>query len=217
MQNETIARLAAQIARIPGPRFIGLTYRNKSANELARHVVSLGASYENALRTSLVLLRQRDHAAEDALDTRLLQSACKFAKVGGDKDMQRVAKEALAEMQESIGPERAAAAELLVSCENSLDAHAQGDENEAFTKRGMYESICPGLKVFRDGTLEIQGFAIQKKVLEPGIYRPVASSVKTLAKRAIEKTLPLGRFKTFAVDAGVLESVRIAGVAIECA
>lgn len=49
----TIAKLVAAISSLPGVRFVGVTYRSKETGELARHVFTLGASYENVLKNSM--------------------------------------------------------------------------------------------------------------------------------------------------------------------
>jgi hypothetical protein len=205
-----IARLVAAVASLPGVRFVGVTYRSKEANELARHVFILGASYENTCTASLDILRQREAIETDVSFTRLLQLGIASTIAGTPE--RKAANAMLAKYQDGIGPERAAAAELFISLEATLSAHAKGEDNAAYTKAGLYESICPGLKVSRaDGTFELCGLSHSKRVIEPGTYKHVNSSAKTIAKDEIKRALPVGKFRTLALDLGALESVRISG------
>jgi len=210
-----IARLTAAVALINGPRFVGVTYRSVGANELARHTLIIGASYDNVMRESLTILRERANIIADASETRRLQALIK-ATATGTKE-RKAANAALATFQDSIGAERAAASELFVSYENTLTAHEAGEENEAYTKAGLYESICPGLNASHaTGSIQLCGLAHSKTVIEAGVYKSVDSSAKTLAKKALTETLPAGKWRTFKVDAATLESVRIGGNEIDC-
>lgn len=205
-----IARLTAAVASLPGVRFAGVTYRTKESGELARRVMILGASYENVLSNSLEILRTRENIAVDAAATRELLAL--IASTTPKTEARKTANAALKSFQNMIGAERAAAAELFCSYEKSLAHLAKGEENPDYTKAGIYENICPGLKVSRvDGTFELCGLTHSKTVIEPGTFAPVNSSDKTIAKRAIEKTLPAGKYRTLALDMGCLESVRIGG------
>lgn len=212
-----IARLTAAVASVNnGPRFAGVTYRSKESNELARHTLILGASYENTVQTSLDVLSKRQNIAADSAVTRVLQAAVN-ATVAGSAE-RKSANAALKSWQAMVGDVRAAASELFVSLENTLTAHAKGEENPAYTKAGVYESICPGLKVSRvDGTFEIAGLSHGKTVLEAGTFKAVNSSGKTIAKDDIRRALPIGKFRTLALDVGALESVRIGGREIDVA
>jgi len=109
-----------------------------------------------------------------------------------------------------------AANDLLVSYSKSLLAMDTGTEHEDYTKAGLYDLICPGLKVSRaDNSLELCGLSHSKTVIEQGTYKHVNSKPLTLAKQAIEKELPRGKFRTLALDVGALESIRIGGAEID--
>ncbi len=233
LPSVAIARLATAISGLQGKtQFAGFTYRSKESNELARHTLILGASYENTVNASLDILRTREHIAVDVAASRILQndiaraqaSVKMFDAMGTDSPNYAAnahdewiailsdSKRRLKSFQDMIGPYRSAASELFMSLEDTLSAHAKGEENAAYTKAGMYETICPGLKVSRvDGTFEVSGLAHAKKVIEAGTYKSVNSSAKTIAKNEIRASLPIGKFRTLALDAGALESVRISG------
>lgn len=211
-----IARLTAAIASLPGVRFVGVTYRSKSTKELARHTLILGASYANAVQASIDVLSGRENIGPDMTATKAMQET--IASFPNGSDSKRAASAVLATFQGTIGPERAAAAELILSLFATLSALANGTENPAYTKAGLYETICPGLKVSRaDGSFELCGFSHAKKVLEPGTYKTVNSSPKTLAKDELRETLPVSKFRTLALDVGALESVRIGKTEIDVA
>jgi hypothetical protein len=209
-----IARLTAAVASLPGVRFAGVTYRAKESGELARHCLILGADYGEQIRKSLAILNARENIAVDVATTRELSKAIDATAKGSPA--RKAANAALASFQGMIGAERAASAELFLSFEETLSAHERGEQNKAYTKAGLYESICPGLQVSRaDGTFEISGLQHSKTVLETGVYPVVNSSAKTIAKNEIRKALPVGRYRTLCLDAGALESVRIGGSEID--
>jgi hypothetical protein len=240
MQNLTvslpsvaIARLTAAVASLSGTRFVGVTYRSKESNELARHVLIVGASYENVVKESIEkLARMRgaelgvDMQATKALTDSIANAKAKVemfnAMAFGSPNYNEVAhdewhvaldstKRALKNLQNMIGPERAAASELALSLFQSLTG-----ENLAYTKGGVYETICQGVKVSRvDGSFELCGLSHSKKVLEQGVFKSVASSPKTIAKNKLRSELPISKFRTLALDMGALESVRIGGQEID--
>lgn len=205
-----IARLSVAVASLPGVRFVGVTYRSKESKELARHCLILGADYGEQLSKSLDVLKARPNIAVDVAATRELFKAIDATTAKTPE--RKAANTALASFQAMIGAERAAAAELFISYETSKESHAKGEENPNYTKAGLYESICPGLKVSRaDGTFELCGLSHSKAVIEAGTFPVVNSSAKTIAKRSLEKALPVGRYRTLSLDVGCLESVRIGG------
>lgn len=205
-----IARLTAAVANIPGVRFVGVTYRSKESSELARHCLIVGADYGEQVQRSLDILNTRPNIAVDVAATRELFALIDMTAKG--TAARKTANDALKSFQRMIGAERAAAAELVLSCEETLTAHAKGEQNADYTKAGLYETICPGLHVSRaDGTFELCGLQHSKKVIEPGTFPHVNSSDKTIAKNKIRSELPVGRYRTLSLDVGCLESVRIAG------
>ncbi len=210
-----IARLTAAIASITtGVTFAGVTYRSKESGELARHVLILGASYENTVRNSLAIIAQRANIVPDSILTRTLQNMIETYPKGTME--RKEASETLKSWQAMAGPVRSAAAELYVSFEDTLTGILTGQENKRYTKAGLYESICPGLKVSRaDGSFELVGLAHSKVVLEEGTFKHVNSSEKTIAKEDIRRALPIGKFRTLSLDIGALESLRVCGIEVD--
>lgn len=218
-----IARLTAAVAAIQGVKFIGVTYRTKKTNELARYTLILGADYNTQVMQSRDLLAMRPTCEGDAARLSYLNAeVARYETEAQDKtNGEALARLQLAEHElnvfmSDLSPERAAAAELFNSYNETLTAHAKGEENPNYTKAGLYETIAPGLAVSRaDGTFELRGLQQSRKVLEAGVRKTVHSSPKTLAKKAITATLPVGRYLSLSCDAGALESVRIGGNEID--
>lgn len=212
LPSDAIARLAVAIAKLTGPRFVGVTYRSKESGELARHTLILGASYAELVTKSIESLTLSNGPAlgGDMLATRSHLKAVKATDAGTAE--RKAANAQLAAFQASIGAERAASAELAISLYDTLAAINAGTENEAYTKAGLYETLCPGLKVSRaDGTFELVGLSHSKRVIEAGTFKAVNSSAKTIAKDKLRTSLPIGKFRTLSLDVGALHSVRIGG------
>jgi hypothetical protein len=107
--------------------------------------------------------------------------------------------------------------ELIASVKQSIESHAKGEQNPAYTKKNQYFVVAeaPALKVsLVDGTMEISGLAHAKVVLEEGEPRkPVNSKPLTIEKNRLRKQLAIGKFRTFAVEN--LEGVRLNGETLE--
>jgi len=178
--NTAIAKLTAALASLAGNvRFVGVTYRSKESGELARHTLVIGASYRNAIVSSMEELTRKLPTLTDALDIQ-------------------------------------AANECIASYSKSLLALDAGVPHPGNTKPELYETICPGLRVHKvDGSFELCGLTVAKKVIEQGVHKHVNSKPLTLAKKALQKGLPASKYRTLSVDAGVMESVRIGGSEIE--
>ena len=69
--------------------------------------------------------------------------------------------------------------------------------NSAYTCKGVFETIAPGLKIHEDGTLHVYGFVIRKEVITPGVYKSVNSADLTIAKDKVKKNHKLRRFRQF--------------------
>lgn len=97
------------------------------------------------------------------------------------------------------GVELLAAQELLQSRHNSF-ANGIG-HNDAYTCEDVYQTVnnnTQGVKIHKDnGELHIVGLMEHKTVLEPGVYKEVKSSPKTIAKNNIRAKLPSTRFRQY--------------------
>lgn len=114
------------------------------------------------------------------------------------------------------GLRRVAADELMDSWNNTLIAHAQGKQNDAYTKKGQYTPLFSGLNInSTDNSLQLFGLAHTKTVIEPGVYKKIKSAQKTIFKNKIKKALPIGKFREFALDVGNIKSARLNGETIE--
>lgn len=113
--------------------------------------------------------------------------------------------------------DRKAKAQVLRSLRNTLENAKRGEQNDAYTKRGMYEQVAAGVNVFSDGTFELKGIVVSRKVLEVGVHKQVKSRPLTIAKDAIRDQLSLAKWRTLCLDSGALDSLRAGHKEIEVA
>lgn len=86
--------------------------------------------------------------------------------------------------------------------------------NSKYTHVDTYLQIAPGIKVHKElGEIHFNGLAHSKTIIVPGTYKKVNSAPLTLAKKAIEKELPSGRFRQFVVTQ--IERIALNGEVIE--
>jgi hypothetical protein len=136
-------------------------------------------------------------------------------------DYKRLCANDIADLQQRVrnarGIEKVVLAGIIDSLEESIAAIDEGREHANYTKKGLYVHICQGLKIhINDGTCEIQGIVHQRKVIIPGEYHEVKHKTPETALRAeIRKDLRIGQFRTLAVDAGHIHSVRVNGDVLE--
>lgn len=118
-----------------------------------------------------------------------------------------------------VGVKAVACDELIASVENSLTKGI--GNNDAYTLKGYYTPITSNgevkLHVNDNGEthLYLRGYVLTKDVLVKGTYASVNSSDKTLAKKELEKNLKRGKIRTFKINVGVLEGIRMNGMDIE--
>jgi hypothetical protein len=111
---------------------------------------------------------------------------------------------------------KAAAAKIMASLTKTLAAHARGEQNEDYTKRGQYLPLGNGANLnTKDNTIQLFGLVLTKTVLTPGVYPVVNSSAVTIARRKIEKMLPIGNFREFAIDESQVAQMKVNGDVIE--
>lgn len=214
----SLVALMRVVQSTPSARFAGFTYRSKESGELARHTVILGADYGKLVSDSAAAIAAAAGAdfASDVATTKAMQAAAKACVVGSKE--RKAANAALSTWQAAIGAERAAAAELYISFADTELAHAKGEQNEAYTKAGLYETVRPGItRNLADDSYEIAGLAHAKTVLEAGTFKAVSSSAKTIAKAELRRTLPVGKWRTFCLEPACLEGVRANGDVLEFA
>lgn len=113
--------------------------------------------------------------------------------------------------------DRKAKAQVLRSLRNTLENAKRGEQNDAYTKRGMYEQVAAGVNVFSDGTFELKGIVVSRKVLEAGVHKTVKSRPLTIAKDAIRDQLSLAKWRTLCLDSGALDSLRAGHKEVEVA
>lgn len=114
------------------------------------------------------------------------------------------------------GTQKEAALELLASFKKTLEAHEKGEQNPDYTKKDLYIPLISGLNISKnDESLQLFGLCIKKTVIEPGVWKQVKSSPIVIEKNAIRKELPIGRFREFALDSGVIDKATIQGKTIK--
>jgi hypothetical protein len=110
--------------------------------------------------------------------------------------------------------------EMITSSDKNISENKEDRTVQSQAQTDAYIQIGKGLKLHKEtGMIHVFGFKNQKKVLVPGVYKPVNSSDKTLAKKEITKVLKLrsGKFQTFKI--AQIESVKMEGktLIINCA
>jgi hypothetical protein len=117
-------------------------------------------------------------------------------------------------VQAGVAPDFAEKAknEILASFDKTLAAHAKGEQNEDYTKRGQYVSLGAGVNLnLNDNSIQFFGLSHAKVIITPGVYKTVNSRPLTIAKDKIRALLPVSKFREFALDVENLQSARIAG------
>ena len=122
----------------------------------------------------------------------------------------------MAEGKFTTALDKAAADEVMASLKKTLAAHERGEQNEDYTKKGQYIPIAAGVNVnTTDNTIQLFGLSHSKTVIVEGIFPKVNSKPMTLAKKAITKTLPVGKFREFALDLSQVAQVKVNGDTLE--
>lgn len=120
------------------------------------------------------------------------------------------------EVENLSGLEVEALAEVKASLQNTLDNMEKGLTNDNYTKAATYVAIYDGLKVnVNDGTFEVNGMIVSKKVLVEGVYKKVNSRPLTIAKEKLKKNLPVSKYRSFCLDNDCLDTIRIGGCELE--
>lgn len=112
--------------------------------------------------------------------------------------------------------QKQAADEVMASLKKTLEAHARGEQNPDYTKKGQYIPFGNGLNVnTNDGTIQLFGLAHTKTVIVEGKPDTTKSRPLTIEKRKIQKQLTIGKFREFALDESQVASVRVNGNTLE--
>lgn len=101
-----------------------------------------------------------------------------------------------------------AAQEVMASLEKTLTAHANGKQNDDYTKKDVYVSLGNGISLnTNDNTLQLFGLAHKKVVIVAGVFKAVKSAPLTVAKNEIRKQLSVSQFREFALDVSQIDSI----------
>jgi hypothetical protein len=109
-----------------------------------------------------------------------------------------------------------AAANVMASLKKTLEAHARGEQNEDYTKRGQYIPIGNGVNLnTADNTIQLFGLSHAKTVLVEGIYPTVNSRPLTIEQNKIRNMLTVSKFREFALDSSQIAQVKVNGDTLE--
>jgi len=109
-----------------------------------------------------------------------------------------------------------AATEVMESLKKTLSAHAEGKQNEDYTKKGQYIPFGNGLNLNTvDNTIQLFGLTQTKVVLVKGEYKTVNSKPLTIEKNKVRKSLPIGKFREYALDPETIGTVKVNGQTVE--
>jgi hypothetical protein len=107
--------------------------------------------------------------------------------------------------------------EVMTSFQKTLVAHKAGQQNEDYTKKGMYSSIRNGVNInLNDNTIQVFGLSQNKIVIEEGTYKVVNSRPMTILKKEIRDMLSISKFREYAFDPGVILSGKSNGETFNC-
>ena len=109
-----------------------------------------------------------------------------------------------------------AATNVMASLKKTLEAHARGEQNEDYTKKGQYIPIGNGVNLnTADNTLQLFGLVNSKVTLVEGVYPKVNSRPLTIEQNKIRKQLSISKFREFALDLSQIGQVKVNGQTME--
>ncbi len=104
---------------------------------------------------------------------------------------------------------------VLASLDKSIEANANGTVSDAYTCKGVYESIegtAGAVKAHvEDGVFHLQGVTVSKVVLVPGVHKPDTRRPLTKAQDDLKKGLPISKFRQFRLSPENMMNVRMGG------
>jgi hypothetical protein len=168
--------------------FASITYRAKRNGELARHTIILGARYDKQVTASV-----------DQLMTSIaLGTAVDVAKLSDRLDGLVADGRLMGDKPSDLDALVAEAAKAVLV---SLTKTAKG-EQDGYTKVDTYTTVAKGVTLHKaDGSLELHGLRHAKVVLEAGDPETGRTRALTVAKNMVRATLPVGRYRTFSLEA----------------
>ena len=109
-----------------------------------------------------------------------------------------------------------AAQNVMASLKKTLAAHAVGEQNEDYTKKGQYIPIGNGVNLnTTDNTIQLFGLVQSKVTLVEGVYPVVNSRPLTIEQNKIRKQLSISKFREFALDLSQIGQVKVNGQTME--
>ena len=112
--------------------------------------------------------------------------------------------------------QKTAAANVMASLQKTLAAHANGEQNEDYTKKDQYIPLGNGASLnTMDKTIQLFGLVQSKVVLVKGVYPEVNSRPLTVEQNKIRKQLSISKFREFALDLSQVAQVKVNGETLE--
>ena len=112
--------------------------------------------------------------------------------------------------------QKTAANNVMASLQKTLAAHAAGEQNEDYTKKGQYVPIVNGLNLnTSDNTIQLFGLVQSRTVLVPGVHKTVNSRPLTIEQDKIRRQLSVSKFREFALDESQINQVKVNGETLE--
>lgn len=99
--------------------------------------------------------------------------------------------------------------DAMLSVRDSLAGRINGQ-----TRKSPFLTIAPSLQVLAsnpDAALYITGLVQYKRIIKRGTYKQVNSKPLTLAKRWIERGLPISRYRTIKLAPGLFQEISVNG------
>ena len=162
------------IENLNGAKFITLNGYVNEAGEIANHNILVNINVMNAKKTDNKMLHDTN------VEVISKKSAKSFA----------------------LDILNLALSEMIIASDKNISENKEDRTAQSQAQTDAYIQFGKGLKLHKEtGLIHIFGFKNQKKITKPGVYKPVNSSDKTLAKKEITKVLNLrsGKFHTFKI------------------
>ena len=99
--------------------------------------------------------------------------------------------------------------------EASLSARISRPEQVEIGDVSNFTTLSKGVKMHQEtGELYLSGQVISKTIITPGTYKEVKSRPLTLAKKMIEKHLPVSKYRALKISANQIHSVKSQGTTL---
>lgn len=152
--------------------------------ETSRQVLNVGIAYQAVLENSFNVLNQIDR--------------------------DKIKQEAVAQ-----GIDAAVVDQAFADVEASLSARISRPEQIDIADVSSFTTLSKGIKMHQQtNELYLSGQVVSKTIITPGTYKEVKSRPLTLAKKMIEKHLPVSKYRSLKISPTQIHSVRSQGTTL---